>query len=480
MQKLTLDILKNYKKIDEKKIDEMLNKELLNLNRKIVVLDDDPTGVQTVHDVSVYTNWDRDSILEGFNEENNLFFILTNSRGISSEETKKIHNDIGVSLCEVCNITGKKYIIISRSDSTMRGHFPTETYSLKQAIEKNSEKHFDGEILFPFFKEGGRFTIENIHYVQEDEFLVPAGQTEFAKDKSFGYKNSHIGEYVEEKTSSYDSTGSVFKKEDCTYISLEDIRNEDIDKITNQLLKVEKFNKVIVNAIDYIDVKIFVIAYINALKQGKEFMFRSAASVVKVLGGITDISLLSKDELIEKQNKNGGIILIGSHVNKTTKQFEMLKYCKKPMIFIEFNQHLVLQDNLLKEEVNRVVKLAEKHIKDGENVVVYTRRERFDLDTNDKENQLQISVKISDAVTSVIEKLTVRPNFIIAKGGITSSDVGTKALKVKKAIVMGQIKTGIPVWLTGSESKFPEMPYIIFPGNVGDENTLKDIVDLLT
>ena len=83
-------------------------------------------------------------------------------------------------------------------------------------------------------------------------------------------------------------------------------------------------------------------------------------------------------------------------------------------------------------------------------------------------------------MTSVIQKLTVRPRFIIAKGGITSSDVAVKALAIKKAVVMGQIQPGIPVWMTGSESKFPGMPYVIFPGNVGGEDTLKKVVETLS
>jgi uncharacterized protein YgbK (DUF1537 family) len=214
--------------------------------------------------------------------------------------------------------------------------------------------------------------------------------------------------------------------------------------------------------------------------KGKEFIFRSSSAVTKVLGRVGDIPPLSKEKLIEKGNNNGGIVLIGSYVNKTTQQFEALRWCKVPLEFIEFNQHMVLKEKGLQEEVARVIEMAEKYIKIGKNVVVYTRRERFDLDTDDKDKQLMISVQISDAVTSVIGKLSIRPNFIIAKGGITSSDVGTKALKVKKARVMGQIKPGIPVWMTGEESKFPKMPYVIFPGNVGEVETLKEIVDLLS
>ena len=65
-------------------------------------------------------------------------------------------------------------------------------------------------------------------------------------------------------------------------------------------------------------------------------------------------------------------------------------------------------------------------------------------------------------------------------GGITSSDVGTKALGVKRALVMGQIRPGIPVWKTGPESRFPDTPYVIFPGNVGEDSTLRECVEVLT
>jgi uncharacterized protein YgbK (DUF1537 family) len=476
MEKLSVDLLKSYRDVDAKRIEEALKKALAGLHRKIVVLDDDPMGIQTVHDVSVYTSWDEAAILSGFNEENSVFFIMTNSRGFSIEETSQVYAEIGVTLSRIAKMTGQDYIVISRSDSTLRGHYPVETAVLKQSIEKNSPKCFHGEIIFPFFKEGGRFTIDNIHYVKEGDYLTPAAQTEFARDQSFGYQSSDLGEYVEEKTA------GLFKKESCTYISLDDIRNEKIEKITAQLKAVDHFNKVIVNAIDYVDVQIFVLAYCQAMMENKEFMFRSAASLIKVLGGISDIPLLSRDQLIDQENMNGGIVIIGSHVHKTTQQFEALQGCRKPPVLIEFNQHLILQENALLGEVARVVTEVEKYIRSGRDVVVYTRRERFDLETHDddKNQQLILAAQISDALTSVISKLSIRPNYMITKGGITSSDVGTKALGVKKALAMGQVKPGIPVWLTGAESKFPQMPLIIFPGNVGEVDTLKEIVDMLS
>ena len=225
--------------------------------------------------------------------------------------------------------------------------------------------------------------------------------------------------------------------------------------------------------------KYLFIALAQAIESGKNFIFRSAAAVTKVLGGVPDKDLLSYDELILSENKNGGIVIVGSHVNKTTRQLEALQDSDLPMSFIEFNQHRVLEAGGLDEEVKRVIALVEEQIKAGQSVAVYTRRERFDLPSDDKEAQLKISIEISDAVTSIIGNLSVHPNFIIAKGGITSSDIGTKALRVKKARVMGQIRPGIPVWMTGQESLFPGLPYVIFPGNVGSDTTLLEAVEIL-
>ena len=129
--------------------------------------------------------------------------------------------------------------------------------------------------------------------------------------------------------------------------------------------------------------------------------------------------------------------------------------------------------------MERCLALEEEYIAAGKTVCVFTTRALITADTGDKEDDLRLAVKISDAVQSLVGKLSIVPSFVIAKGGITSSDVGTKALAVQKANVLGQIKPGIPVWQTGDESKFPLTPYVIFPGNVGEISTLKEAAEVL-
>lgn len=457
---------------DTDKAEALLSQAMEGFHKKLVVLDDDPTGVQTVHDVSVYTDWEEESIRKGFEEKEAMFFILTNSRSFSVEETTKVHQDIAARVAKVARELGQDFMIISRGDSTLRGHYPLETQLLADGLTKNEGVVIDGEIICPFFPEGGRYTMDNIHYVKEQENLVPAGMTEFAKDKTFGYKFSDLTEYVEEKTE------GKYHKEDCITISLDELNALDVQGIKDKLMSAQNMAKIIVNAVSYADLKVFCAALVLAMKAGKHYMARTAAAFTKVMGRISDQPLLGRAQL-EGDTKNGGIVLIGSHVKKTTDQLNCLKKLDGQADFMEFQVNTVFEENGLEKEVERTVKAAEEKILSGRTVVIYTSRQLLAPENMTPEEKLHISVKISNAVTSIIGKLSVKPKFIIAKGGITSSDVGTKALRVKKARVMGQVKKGIPVWMTGEESKFPGMPYIIFPGNVGEVSTLKEIVEEL-
>ncbi|MGO5541602.1 four-carbon acid sugar kinase family protein [Blautia sp. HCP3S3_H10_1] len=477
-------------KTDESKAEDLLAQAMEGFHKKLVVLDDDPTGVQTVHDVSVYTDWEEESIRKGFQEKESMFFILTNSRSFSVEETTRVHQDIAKRVKKVADELGQDFMIISRGDSTLRGHYPLETRMLAETLMQNEETgkdknnctnigdrnpvtlEIDGEILCPFFPEGGRYTMDNIHYVKEQDKLIPAGMTEFAKDKTFGYKSSDLTEYVEEKTE------GKYHKEDCISISLEELNALDVQGIKTKLMSAQNMAKIIVNAVSYADLKVFCAALVLAMKAGKHYMARTAAAFTKVMGRVSDQPLLGRTQL-EGDTKNGGIVLIGSHVKKTTDQLNCLKELEGQADFMEFQVNTVFEENGLEKEVERTVKAAEEKILSGRTVVIYTSRQLLAPENMTPEEKLQISVKISNAVTSIIGKLSVKPKFIIAKGGITSSDVGTKALRVKKARVMGQVKKGIPVWMTGEESKFPGMPYIIFPGNVGEVATLKEIVEEL-
>jgi len=472
-QTIHASLLNTFPPVDEAAVEAALAAEIAANDTKFIVLDDDPTGVQTVHDISVYTDWSVESVKSGLLEENKVFYILTNSRGLTAGETAAAHREMAANIVTAARETGKKYLIMSRSDSTLRGHYPLETEVLKAGMEAGGLA-VDGEIMCPFFKEGGRYTIGNTHYVRYGEELVPAAQTEFAKDRTFGYSHSDLPSYIEEKT------GGAYRAEDVTCITLEELRKCDYDAIGEKLMAVTDFHKVCVNAIDYCDVKVFAVALYRCLAKGKVFLFRTAAGLVKVVGGITDIPLLKRADMVRTETDYGGIVVVGSHTQKTTAQLNAL--LKLPdTVPIEFDSDLVLEgDEALSAEVERCVAAEEAAIRAGKTAVCFTNRRLLTVENDTPEKALRRSVQISRGVQNLVGRLTVTPAFIVAKGGITSSTIGTEALGVKKANVLGQICPGIPVWQTDPGSRFPGIPYVIFPGNTGGETTLREAVEILT
>jgi len=450
---------------------ECLDKRLVALlklfNTKIVVLDDDPTGVQTVHGVSVYTDWEEFSMEQGFREDTPLFFILTNSRGMTAKDSERIHKEIAKNICWAARKTGRDFLIISRSDSTLRGHYPLETETIRKVLDEQGYP-VDGEIIAPFFAEGERYTIHGTHFVGMGEDLVPANLTEFAKDLVFGYQHANLPLWIEEKTQ------GRYPAEKVEQISLKEIRQNDLDGIKAKLLQTENFNKTIVNAVDYSDIKVFATALVLAIFSGKRFLLRSAAGLVRIIGGISTRPLLTGGELIEQQiKKTGGLIIIGSHVKKTTEQLEAIRGLDNTHFF-EISPRLVFTPDLLQLEIRRVANEASRCLVLGQNAVIYTGRDLLTLATH--EENLAVSAQVSDALVQIMLNIEIAPRYIIAKGGITSSDIGTKGLGVKKAIVAGQILPGVPVWLIQSEALFPGVPYVIFPGNVGGPNALREVM----
>ena len=433
------------------------------MNIKWVVLDDDPTGVQTVHDIAVYTDWTKETFLTALQAEEDLFYVLTNSRGLTAAESAALHTELMEHLAAACHETGARIQVISRSDSTLRGHFPLETDLLRDALKKHLGLATDGIIMAPFFEAGGRLTMGDVHYVKQGGTLVPAAETEFAKDATFGYTHSNLKEYIAEKTG---------QPQDVLSVTLEMLKNKDTEAV-RKILEEAQGRYIIVNATEPSDLETFAKVLHEVIDKGYSFVYRTAADFVKAVGGISTRPLLTRAEMTT--TAGAGIVIVGSHTKKTTAQLEQLKDLPG-LHLIPFDSDRVL-DDALDEETDRVRALAEADMRQGITPVVYTGRSVLVLPDDTKEAALERSVKISNAVTRIVADLAETPAFIVAKGGITSSDVGVKALHVRRAWVLGQIRPGVPVWQCGQESRFPGVPYVILPGNVGEEGTLRSIME---
>lgn len=434
--------------------------------RKVVVLDDDPTGTQTVYDIPVFTEWSVEALCAELESELPAFYILTNSRSLSRAEAVALNTTIGHNLLEAKRRSGREFVVVSRSDSTLRGHFPDEVTALAQALQQE----FDAWLIIPFFLEGGRYTIHDIHYVAEGERLVPAGETEFARDVVFGYRASNLREWVEEKTQ------STIPASEVASISIEDLRLGGPDKVTEQLTALRNGRVCIVNAASMRDLQVFVLGLLRAEALGKRFLYRTAASFVQVRAGLAPRPLLQRADF-DLSLGRGGLIVVGSYVPRTTAQVQALM-TRSDICSLEVTVETLLDDAHWQQEIRRLAQQTEQWLDRGCNVMMYTSRH---LVTGiDAEHSLNIGRRVSEGLVSIVRAISTRPRYLVAKGGITSSDVATHGLDVKRARVMGQILPGVPVWQLGPESRFPGLAYVVFPGNVGDAQSLLQVVQILS
>ena len=231
----------------------------------------------------------------------------------------------------------------------------------------------------------------------------------------------------------------------------------------------------VVNAASYRDLEVFVQGLLAAEDRGKRFLYRTAASFVQVRAGIFPRPLLTPTDL-QQAPAGGGLIVAGSYVPRSTQQVKAL-LSAADMSQAEVNVKALLTDELRADEISRVVRKAEQTLKQGNDMLIFTGRRL--ITGKDVKSSLHIGQKISEGLIDIVQRIQTTPRYILAKGGITASDIATRALNVKKAMVLGQILPGVPVWQLGNESRFAGMPYIVFPGNVGDKQALVKIVKQL-
>nr|XP_043629292.1 uncharacterized protein LOC122600609 [Erigeron canadensis] len=435
--------------------------------KTLVVLDDDPTGTQTVHDVDVLTEWNVESLAEQLKSRPKCFFILTNSRALTSDKASALITDICQNLSAAAKSVGNNdYTVVLRGDSTLRGHFPEEPDAANSVLGE-----MDAWIICPFFFQGGRFTIEDIHYVADSDRLIPAGETEFAKDASFGYKSSNLREWVEEKTSGRIPANSV------SSVSIQLLRTGGPKAVFEHLCSLQKGSTCIVNAASDRDMAVFAAGMIQAELTGKRFLCRTAASFVSARIGIIPKAPILPSDLGISKGGSGGLIIVGSYVPKTTKQVEVLKlHCDDNLRTIEVSvEKLAMKSAEEREqEISRAAEMADIYLRTCNDTLVMSSRELITGKTPSE--SLDINFKVSSGLVEIVRRIKTSPRYILAKGGITSSDIATKALEAKRAKILGQALAGVPLWQLGPESRHPGVPYIVFPGNVGDNKALAEVV----
>lgn len=443
----------------------------------LVVLDDDPTGTQSVSDLPVLTSWEPEDLEWGFSTGKPAIYVMTNSRSLSPEDAKQINREVVESAYKaIKKHDGLEISFVSRSDSTLRGHFPLEPNTLADAMKEQTGRDVDGIVVLPAFADAGRITVDGIHYAgSEADGFTPVGETEFAKDATFGFSSSALAAWIEEKT------GGATKASDVIAIDLTTLRT-DLDAVAEKLRAAKNRQPIICDSVTEDDLRLLSLALNQAEAAGSTFLYRVGPPFVRARIGQDPKSPLTTKEVEEsRQGRStvpGGLIVIGSHVDLTTRQLNYLRD-NVELEEYEIDVQKILDDNARDSHIADVINSAISGLDNG-HVVVRTSRKL--VRGNDGASSLEISRRVSAAVVDVVRGIVGRttPRFVIAKGGITSSDVASKGLGIRRATVIGPMLPGIVSLWSGQNEPARGIPYIVFAGNVGNETSLAAVVEKLS
>jgi uncharacterized protein YgbK (DUF1537 family) len=437
---------------------------------RIVVLDADPTGSQAMHDARIVTVLDEREYTLAMARPSTSF-VLTNTRGLAEPDAVAVTTDVATSVLRHGAQLGVPVRLVSRSDSTLRGHVIAEVAALRAVRRRVTGRDYRGVLLVPAYFEAGRYTEGDVHWAVMGGRPVPVGETEFARDATFGYTSSNLREFVAERS------GGRVAAADVVSVSLDDIRVGGPRRVAEILRGVTDGRFVVVNATGYADLEIVVLGLAG---MADDFLFRTGPSFVRALSGVDPIGPVTAATVWPGGRPAGhGLVVVGSHVGQTSRQLAVARE-RGALAAVEVDAAALADPDRAAGAVSAAAGRVAAALA-GSDVVLFTSR---DLITGDgAADSLAIARAVSAGVADVVARVVAaaRPVWVVAKGGITSHDVAVRGLGMRRATVLGQVFAGM-VSVFAPVAAAPAamgVPYVVFAGNVGDERALADVVDLL-
>lgn len=462
----------------------------IRAGRRLVVLDDDPTGTQSIADLPVLTGWSVDDLRWALRQPTTAFFVLTNTRSLAEADAAQRNREIVRALDEAARLEDVPYVLLSRGDSTLRGYYPLETDVLAEELARTGTA-VDGVLICPAYIEPGRVTVDSVHWMRTNDGMIPVAQSEFARDASFGYRHSDLRDWVEEKTS-----GRIARDQVAT-VTLTDIREGGPDRVQQILTGLTGAQPVVVDAADDADLRVVSLALVRAEATGKTFVYRTGPSFVRARSGQTATPAIDPARLAritaaaaeerrpadaeDRPAVTRGLIVVGSHVGLTTRQLDHLR-AAGGIAELELDVPTLLDPATHDAHLADVAARAEELLRrndSGRDVVIRTSRNL--VTGSDAASSLVIARTVSAALVGTVRELVgrVRPSFVLAKGGITSSDTATEGLGIRRAWSRGTMLPGIVSLWEPVAGPARGIPYIVFAGNVGNDQALADVVATL-
>ncbi len=444
---------------------------------KIVVIDDDPTGSQTVHGCPLLLRWDAATLAAGLAHPSPLLFLLANTRALGPGEAERRLREICGALRAAIAAAGiEHWLVVSRGDSTLRGHFPLEVDVIAEELGP-----FDSTLLVPAFLEGGRTTVNGVHLLHGQ----PVHESAFARDRLFGYCSSDLREWVAEKSGGRITADSVRR------ISLAELeaggaalRQRLASLAGNAFVAVDAEHPAQLAALGAAVRELTAPTAAARWGRPRRFLFQSAASL---LNGLADLPPppLSGAELatLRRRGPGGtplpGLVLVGSHVPPADAQLARL--LAEPScggVEVEVARlHRVLEgplpEHLLASLEQEWLARLERLLDEGRTPVLHT--SRGELLCRHAAERRALGIALAELMGRLAASLAPRLGYLISKGGITSHTLLADGLQLTLVALQGQLLPGLSLVVPAPDAdpRFQGLPVLTMPGNLGEADTLR-------
>jgi uncharacterized protein YgbK (DUF1537 family) len=444
---------------------------------KIVVIDDDPTGSQTVHGCPLLLRWDAATLAAGLAHPSPLLFLLANTRALDPGESGRRLRDICGALRAAIAAAGiEHWLVVSRGDSTLRGHFPLEVDVIAEELGP-----FDATFLVPAFLEGGRTTVNGVHLLHGR----PVHESAFARDRLFGYGTSDLAEWAAEKSGGRIAAGAVRR------IGLAELeaggaalREQLASLAANAFVAVDAEQPRQLAELGAAVRELTAPAAAGRWGRPRRFLFQSAASL---LNGLADLPPPARcgAELagLRRRDAGGaplpGLVLVGSHVPLADAQLAQLLAepgCGGVEVQVAQLQRVLegpvphhLLASLEQEWHGRLLRLLES----GRTPVLST--SRGELLCRHAAERRALGIALAEVMARLAASLAPRLGYLISKGGITSHTLLADGLQQTMVALQGQLLPGLSLVLPAQDADPASqgLPVLTMPGNLGEADTLR-------
>jgi uncharacterized protein YgbK (DUF1537 family) len=400
--------------------------------RRVVVIDDDPTGTQAVSGLPVLLRPGRKALAEFFTGPHRAIFVISNSRALDRSAAVSLVGRIVREVRLAARRAGAgEPAILLRGDSTLRGHVFAETDAVDLALP----------VLFvPAFLAAGRFTVGGVHYLRNDSGMVPVADTEFARDPVFGYRSRHLADWVREVGGAHRTPVGV---------AVSTLRRHGPDAVADALCAARPGTVVLPDVETESDLTAVTVGLVRAERRGARVVVRCAASLAEVRTGARGRPV----DRIPVATPGRVLVVCGSFTEASTRQLAALGA-------LGHRRREIPHDPAADGPVALLAEDLERH---GRAVL-----------TTPRDYRPGAADGLMDRLVAVVRRLRDRVDLVIAKGGVTSARLARDGLGADLGYVVGQPEPGVVLWrLPGP------MPYVVVPGNVGTDQTLARVLSMV-